>query len=131
MRKDIEIPKVEGVFCAAVNEFNQVHRTQDWNVYLINDKDVPLEMVLIVSRGYSADKETSLMRHKLEQLPAKSYAKVEFLHEDVLTLNNEFKVTFFEGNTMFEKTFLFRPNTINLKALQPIPLMQEKGVVVK
>ena len=41
------------------------------------------------------------------------------------------KVTFFEGNTMFEKTYLFRKNTINERALQTIPLMKVKGVLVK
>ena len=62
------------------------------------------------------------MRHKLDRLPAKSYAKIELMQEDVLQLNNEFKVTFFEGNTMFDKTYVFRKNTINEKALQAIPL---------
>lgn len=131
MKKDIQIPKVEAVFVAVVKEFNEVYKTEDWNAYLINNKDVDLEMVLIVSRGYSDTKETSVMRHKLEKLPAKSYAKIEWLQEDVLALNNEFKVTFFEGNQMLDKTYLFRKNTINEKALQTIPLMQVKGVLVK
>ena len=71
------------------------------------------------------------MRHKLEKLPAKSIAKIELMQDDVLQLNNEFKVTFFEGNKMFDKTYLFRKNTINEKALQPIPLMEVKGILVK
>lgn len=131
MKKDIEIPKVEGVYVAVVNEFNETHRTYDWNAYIINDKAIDLDMVLIVTKGYDAAKETSLMRHKLEKLPAKSYAKIEFLQDDVLALNNEFKVTFFEGSSMFDKTYLFRKNTINKKALQDIPLMNIKGVLVK
>ena len=88
-------------------------------------------MVLIVSKGYTEDKITTTMRHKLEKLPAKSYAKIELMQEDVLKLNNEFKVTFFEGNKMYDKTFLFRKNTINTKALQTIPLMSVKGILVK
>lgn len=131
MKKDIQIPKVKDVFVAVVKEFNEVYKTEDWNAYLINNKDVDLEMVLIVSRGYSDTKETSVMRHKLEKLPAKSYAKIEWLQEDVLVLNNEFKVTFFEGNQMFDKTYLFKKNTINENALQTLPLMQVKGVLVK
>ncbi|HLT54415.1 MAG TPA: hypothetical protein VKZ97_11000 [Flavobacteriaceae bacterium] len=131
MKKDIQIPKVEDVFVAVVKEFNEVYKTEDWNAYLINNKDVDLEVVLIVSRGYSDTKETSVMRHKLEKLPAKSYAKIEWLQEDVLALNNEFKVTFFEGNQMLDKTYLFRKNTINEKALQTLPFMQIKGVLVK
>ncbi len=131
MKKDIQIPKVEGVYLAVVNEFNDVYKTQDWNAYIINDKKVDLDIVLIVTNGYSDKKITSTFRKKLDKLPAKSYAKIELIQEELFALNNQFKVTFFEGNTMFEKTFLFRKNTINLKALQPIPLMKARGVLVK
>lgn len=131
MKKDIQIPKVEGVYIAVVNEFNQVYKTQDWNAYIINDKEVDLDMVLIVTNGYNKDKVTATFRKKLDVLPKKSYAKIELMTEELFALNNTFKVSFFEGNKMFDKTFLFRKNTINLKALQPIPLMEAKGILVK
>ena len=131
MKKDIQIPVVKDVYVAVVNEFNKEHRTYDWNAYIINDKDVDLDTVLIVTKGYNQDKITPVMRHTIKMLPARSYAKIEYLQEDVLNLNNEFKVTFFEGNQMFDKTYLFRKNTINKQALQKLPLMQEKGVLVK
>lgn len=131
MKKDIIIPKVDGVYVAIVNEYNDIYKTQDWNAYIINDMAVDLEMVIIVTSGYSQDKATSIFRKKLDKLPAKSYAKIELMQEDLFALNNQFQVTFFEGNTMFDKTYLFRKNTINLKALQTIPLMEAKGVLVK
>ena len=131
MKKDIIIPEVKDVYVAVVNEYNDIYKTQDWNAYIINDKDVDIEMVLIVTDGYSEKKMTSLFRKKLDVLPKKSYAKIELLQEDLFALNNQFKVTFFEGNKMFDKTFLFRKNTINPKALQNIPLMEAKGVLVK
>jgi hypothetical protein len=131
MKDDIKIPQVNGVYVAVVNEYNEIYNSHDWKAFIINNKDVDLEMVLIVSKGYTQDKETSLMRHKLEKLPKKSYAKIELMQEDVLALNNEFKVTFFEDNKMFDKTYLFRKNTINITALQPIPLMEARGVLVK
>jgi hypothetical protein len=131
MKKDIEIPKVEGVYMAVVNEYNDIYKTQDWNVYIINDKDVDLEVVLIVTSGYTEQKMTSVFRKKLDVLPKKSYAKIELMQEELFALNNQFKVTFFEGNTMFDKTYLFRKNTINLNALQQIPLMEAKGILLK
>jgi hypothetical protein len=131
MKKDIVIPEVKDVYIAVVNEFNKEHRTQDWNAYIINNRDVDLDTVLIVSKGYNQDKITPVMRHTIKMLPARSYAKIEYLQEDVLKLNNEFKVTFFQGNHMFDKTYLFRKNTINKNALQTLPLMQEKGVLLK
>ena len=130
MKKDIEIPKVEGVYIAVVNEYNDIYKTYDWNAYIINDKDVDLEVVLIVTSGYSKNKTTSVFRKKLDILPKKSYAKIEMMQEELFALNNEFKITFFEGNSMFDKTYLFRKNTINEKALRPVPLMKVKGVMV-
>ncbi|WAC00880.1 hypothetical protein N7U66_11580 [Lacinutrix neustonica] len=131
MKKDIDIPNVENVYIAIVNEYNDIYKTQDWNAYIINDKAVDLEMVLIVTSGYSEDKMTSIFRKKLELLPKKSYAKIELMQEDLFALNNQFKVSFFEGNKMFDKTYLFRKNTVHLKALQPLPLMKARGVLVK
>ncbi len=131
MKKDIHIPEVSDVFVAVVQEEHPEYKTNDWNAYIINNKNVDLDTVLIVSRGYSEHKVTPVMRHTIKLLPSRSYAKIEFLQNDVLALNNEFKVTFFEGNHMLDKTYLFRKNTINEKALQTIPLMQLKGVLVK
>ncbi len=131
MRKDIQVPEVTEVYVAVVQEVHPEYKTEDWNAYIINNKDVDLDTVLIVSRGYSEDKVTPVMRHTIKLLPARSYAKIEFMQNEVLSLNNEFKVTFFEGNQMLDKTYLFRKNTINSKSLQTIPLMQLKGVMVK
>ncbi|NQY05854.1 MAG: hypothetical protein HRT68_06540 [Flavobacteriaceae bacterium] len=129
MKKDIEIPEVTGVFVAAIREIHSEYKTNDWNVYIVNEQDIPIEMVLIVSRGYEKHLETSKMRHKLAQLPPKSFAKVEFLLDDVLALNNEFQVTYFADNKMYDKKFIFRKNTINMNALRAIPLVGKKGVM--
>ena len=65
MKKDIEIPKVEGVYVAIVNEYNDIYKTQDWNAYIINTKEVDLEMVLIVSTGYSDEKIETLRKTEI------------------------------------------------------------------
>ncbi|REG89596.1 hypothetical protein [Winogradskyella sediminis] len=131
MKKDIDIPEVKNVHVAVVQEKHLEYKTIDWNAYIINNSDTDLETVLIVSQGKSETKITPPMRHTIAKLPARSYAKIEFLQEKVLELNNTFKVTFFEGNKMFDKTYVFRKNTINEKALQTLPLMQLRGVLVK
>ena len=133
MKKDINIPKVTDVFMAVVKEYNNDFKCDDWNAYIINNKNVELEMVLIVSKGLDKNTlvETSHIRHKIEKLPAKSYAKVELMQPDILKLDNFFKVAFFEGNTMFDKTFLFKKHTINEGALRAIPLLNKKGILVK
>ena len=129
MKKDIHIPEVKDVYIAVVHDYNDDYKVYDWNAYIINDKAVGLEMVIIVTKGYSEAKKTATFRKKTELLPAKSFAKIELLLDDVLAINNRFDVSFFENNTVFEKSFEFRKNTINEKALQNIPLMNVKGVL--
>jgi hypothetical protein len=38
MKKDIQIPEVTGVEIAVVYEYNDVYKTDDWNVYIVNKK---------------------------------------------------------------------------------------------
>ena len=131
MKRDIKIPEVTNVEMAVVYEFNDIYNTNDWNVYIINKKEVDLEMMVIVSQGFSAEKTTSLLRKKVEKLPANSFAKIEFIQPELFKLNNRFQVTFFEGNILFEKTFLFKENTIKEGVLREIPELKKRGVLAK
>lgn len=131
MKKDIEIPEVKDVYVAAVKVFNKEFQVKEWNVYLINDSGEDIEMVLIVSKGHDKKKETSLMRHKIEKLPSKNFAKIEFLQEEVLALNNDFKISYFKDSKMFDKKFSFQKNSIKESAVQEIPVIPEKGVLAK
>ena len=62
MKKDIQIPNVTDVEIAVIYEFNDEYKTDDWNVYIINNKNVDLEQVLIVSQGFNNTKATSILR---------------------------------------------------------------------
>lgn len=131
MKKDIHVPKVENLFLAITLEYNSIFKTDDYYVYLINEKNVDLEMVLIVSKGFDQRKETSQMRHKIEKLPANSFAKIEWIQEDVLKLNNEFKVTFFENNKMFEKNFIVKKGDVKRDSLKGIEMLNKRGFIIK
>lgn len=133
MKKDIELPEVTNVFMAVVKEYNNEFKCEDWNAYIINNKNVDLEMVLIVSKGYDEDKllETAVLRHKIEKLPAQSYAKVELLQEDVLKLANFFNVTFFEDSKMYDKKYLFEKGIIKEGNLRNVPLLNKRGILIK
>lgn len=131
MKKDIQIPEVTGVEMAVVYEYNDIYKTDDWNIYIINKKDVDLEMVVIVSQGFSETKTTSLLRKKIDKLPANSFAKVEFIQPELFKLNNRFQVSFFEGNSLLDKTFLFEQNTIKEGALRMIPQLNKRGILSK
>ncbi len=131
MQKDISIPEVHNVHVAAVLEENKDFRSRDWNVYLINEGDFALETVLIVSKGYDGKDVTSTMRHSIKVLPARSFAKVEFMQDEVLKLTNEFSVSFFAEGKMFHKNFLFEKKSIKESRLEEIPVMPQKGIPAK
>lgn len=133
MKKDIVIPEIKNVFMAVVKEYNKEFQCDDWNVYLINDKEEDLEMAIIVSKGYDEEKliETSVMRKTLKELPAKSFAKIELIQPDLFKLTNFFNTTFFIGNTMYEKKFVFEKNTIKEGALRVIKQLSKEGVLAK
>ena len=133
MKEDIKIPEVTNVFMAVVKEYNEEFQCEGWNAYIINNKEVDLEMVLIVSKGYDEDKlsETSVMRHKIDKLPANSFARVELLQGEVLNISNFFNVTYFEGSQMFDKKYLFEKGTIKEGALRNIPLLNKRGILIK
>lgn len=131
MKKDIQIPEVTDVEMAIVYEFSDLYKTDDWNVYIINNKKVDLEMMVIVSQGFSETKTTSLIRKKLDKLPANSFAKIEFIQPELFKLNNRFQVTFFEGNTLYEKTFIFKENSVKEGALRMIKEIKKRGILAK
>ncbi|MFY7671858.1 hypothetical protein ACOSP6_12295 [Tenacibaculum sp. MEBiC06402] len=131
MRKDIEISEVTDLEMAVVLEPNETHDSDDWYVYLINKKNIDLDMVIIVSQGFSETKTTTVFRKKIDKLPTNSFVKVEMIHPDVFSLDNRFQVSFFEGNQIFEKTFQFDKNTIKEGNLRMISLLNKRGVLVK
>jgi hypothetical protein len=128
MKKDISIPKVKDVYIAAVNAQSQ-DKSVEWAVYLINDTGEDLETVIVVSEGYSETKKTSTLRKSIEKLPQKSYAKIELLQEELFEFTNKFKVSYFIGNVLYDKTFVFKPNTISSENLVSLPLIEHKGIL--
>jgi hypothetical protein len=129
LRKDIEIPEVKDVYVAAVYEQHPEYKTMDWNAYIINDRNDPLEMILIVTSGSNEKQITPAMRHSIKLLPAKYFAKIEFLQEKLLKLDNKFSISFFAEGKMYERTFKLPQNTVKESALTEIPIMNLKGIL--
>ncbi|SEC36757.1 hypothetical protein SAMN04489761_2795 [Tenacibaculum sp. MAR_2009_124] len=131
MKKDIHIPKVTDIEMAIALEYNEAHNVDEWIVYLINKKETPLEMVVIVSQGFSETKTTSVFRKKIDLLPGQSSAKIELIQPELFALDNRFQVTFFENNTLYDKTFLFKKDTIKENNLSNIKELNKQGIVCK
>jgi len=128
VKKDIEIPIVKDVYVAIIREWNEEFLDKDWNAYIINDRDIAIEMTMVVSKGYDGDRKTSIMRHNLGLIEPKSFKKIEVVQEDVLALNNEFFVTFFANGTLHDKRFVFEKNTVTESNLTTIPLIEKEGI---
>ena len=131
MKKDIHIPKVTGLEIAVIYEYNDVYKTNDWNIYIINNKNIDLEMIVVVSQGFSKTKTTSLLRKKLDKLPANSFAKVELIQEELFKLKNRFQVSFFESNQLKDKTFVLEQGSIKESKLKMIPEIKKRGILAK
>ncbi len=135
MKKDIIIPEVENVFLAAVSEWSDDFMEKVWNVYLINDSDFQLDAVMVVSKAFGTldgeMKKTSLLRHAFVEIPSVSVVKIEMVEKSVLALNNEFMVTFFIGNTLYDRKFFFKANFINEKNVEEVPILFVDGVIVR
>jgi len=135
MKADITIPKVENVFVAAVQEWSDDFMDKVWYVYLVNDSDFNLDGVMVVSKAFGTIdgemKKTSLLRHSFPSVPAVSVVKIEMLETNVLQLNNEFMVTYFIGDTLFDKKFIFRAQTITPDYVEEVPILFVDGVIVR
>ncbi|MFC4689060.1 hypothetical protein [Dokdonia sp. PRO95] len=129
MRKDIIIPEVKDVYIAAVQEMHEEFKTLDWNAYIINDGLAPLEMVLLTVQGYNDKQMTTHTRHTIKVLPAKGFAKIEFMQEDIFKLDNFYSVTYFLDNKMYEKRFEFPAHTIKAESAVALPVMDKDGVL--
>jgi hypothetical protein len=134
MKSDITIPEVENVFLAAVQEWSDDFMEKVWYTYLINDSDFQLDSVMVVSKAFGTIdgemKKTSLLRHAFMEVPAVSVVKIEMIEKSVLALNNEFMVTYFIGNTLYDKKFIFKANSIDETAVEEVPLLFVDGVIV-
>ena len=106
-----------------------------WFIYLVNDSDFNLDSVMVVSKAFGTIdgemKKTSLLRHAFVEIPAVSVVKVEMLEKSVTTLNNEFMVTFFIGNTLYDKKFIFNANSISENNVEEVPILFVDGVIVR
>ena len=134
MKKDIIPPIVKDVAVAIVKEKNELDETV-WNSYLINLKDEELEGVLVTSVGYGDMNEkkvkTSTLRHFLDVVSPQSFKKIEPIMDNVFGLNNEFWVSFYVNKVMYDKKYIFLPETIKEEYLTTIPIIDKKGVLIK
>jgi hypothetical protein len=136
MKEELQGPKVTQAAVAVVEELNELGEPV-FNVYLLNFYEVELEGVLVSSVGYAVHHETeeqvktSMLRHNLENVPPRSFKKIEPIIEDVFGLNNEYWVSFWMNDAMYDKKFIFLQETIKEDNFVQIPLINKPGVMIR
>ncbi|MGD1843656.1 MAG: hypothetical protein ACFB0B_22600 [Thermonemataceae bacterium] len=132
MKKDIEFPKVVGVKVAIVKKINELNQEQ-WYAYLINTNDFGLDNVLITSQGYGEiegeKRKTSTLRHLIEYVAPESHALIEPIDPVVFQLCSEYWVSYYIDRQIFDKKFIFLPETIIEDNLIEIKQLSLKGIL--
>lgn len=133
MKEDLPINIVADISIAVVLE-SESPDGKVWNVYLVNEKKVPIKNVMVSSKGYGMkdDKEvkTSVLRHFIGDIDPADYAKIEAIDEQVFGLTNEYWLSYYIDGTIYDKKYIFLPESIIDDNLIRVPVLNKPGVVI-
>ncbi len=133
MKKDLPENKVENIAIAVVLE-EENPTSKIYKVYLLNLKNIPIDTVLVSSRGYGLkdgkEVKTSILRHMIGTIEANDYAMIEIIDEQVFGLNNEYWLSYYVGKEIFDKKFIFLPESIIESNFIKIPILNKPGVMI-
>lgn len=131
MKKDIDFEPVTSVKLAIAKE--ETSSGVEWSVYLINLNLIELKTVMITSKGYGEvngeSRKTSTLRHMVEEVGSQSIAKIESIDPSVFVLNNEFWVSYYILDKIFDKKFIFTSGSFDESFIQMIPELGLKGIL--
>ncbi|HEY8401968.1 MAG TPA: hypothetical protein VIK89_11935 [Cytophagaceae bacterium] len=132
MKKDIPFLPVEGVCIAITRQLDEINNPI-WEVHLINNNDFNLQNILVSSKGYGTkdgeEQKTSVLRHHIPELGPKSTALIEPIDPAVFHLYNEYWLSYFIDHQIFDKKFIFVPDTIIEENLVYIPILDQEGIL--
>ena len=67
----------------------------------------------------------------LGNVDKRSFKPFELINEAVFGLSNEFLVTYYIDEVIYDKKYIFLPDSIQEKHFTTIPLLKKKGVLIK
>jgi len=134
MKKDLPENIVEDVAMAVVL-LGETPELRNWTVYLINLKDAEINNVLISSKGYGEKDgkmvKTSVLRHFLGDVAGRSFKGVEAIDSEVFGLTNEYWLSYYIDGVIYDKKFIFLPESIVDENLIHVPLVDSPGVMIR
>ncbi|HAI75070.1 MAG TPA: hypothetical protein DCM08_02390 [Microscillaceae bacterium] len=132
MKKDIDFPPVEGV-SVAIARNKTPDGSFEWRVYLLNHNGYALKNVLITSKGYGLkdgeSQKTSTLRHLIDEVEANSFSIIERIDPSVFHLCSEYWVSYYIGVKIYDKKFIFLPESIIESNLFTIEMLDLEGVL--
>jgi hypothetical protein len=133
MIKDLPENTVKDIAIAVALE-KESAESKLWYVYLINLKNELIENVLITSRGYGEKNgekvKTSVLRHMFPKVESKAFKLIEPIDEQTFGLNNEYWLSYYIGNNIYDKKFIFLPESIVDGNFIKIPVINKPGVMI-
>ena len=136
MKKDIPFIPVVGVSVVIVpaDEHLPAAAQTIWQVYWLNENDFALKNVIVNANGYGVSEagekiRTSSLRHLFAEVPPHTAVPVEPLDSSLFHLNNQYWVSYFRGAQVFDKKFIFVPDSIVTANLTPVALLQRAGIL--
>lgn len=133
MIKDLPENNVTDIAVAVALEGENV-QSKIFHVYLINLKNELLENVLITSKGYGEKDgeqvKTSTLRHMFPMVEANSYKQIELIDEQTFGLANEYWLSYYIGNQIYDKKFIFLPESIIDTNFIKLPIVNKPGVMI-
>jgi len=133
MIKDLPKNEVTDIGIAVVLE-EEFATEKSWKVYLLNLKKEEIKNVLVSSKGYGPyqgeEVKTSVLRHFLGDMKPLTYKVIEAIQEDLFSINNEFLLSYYIGDTIFDKKFVFVTESVVESNFIRIPLVNKPGVMI-
>lgn len=134
MIKDLPENNVTDIAVAVALEGENAE-SKTFHVYLINLKKEPIENVLITSKGYGEKNgeqvKTSTLRHMFPVVENGGYKQIEMIDEQTFGLNNEYWVSYYIGKQIYDKKFIFLPESIIDANFIKLPVVNKPGVMIR
>lgn len=135
MKKDIPNLKVEELAIAIVPRVATADEDAMWDTYLLNFRAVPIQNVLVNSKGYGEVRgetlRTTILRHFFEEIGPERAMLIEPIQAKLFDLTNEYWVSFTFDGHMYDKKYVFVRGSINEENFTTIPFIEEKGVMIR
>jgi hypothetical protein len=135
MKEELLGPKVENVGVAVIQSINEENE-KEYTVYLISLRDDIMEGIIVASTGYGENTttgekiKTSTLRHGIEVLLPNEIAKIEPIMPEVFGLSNEYWVSFWVEEVLYDKRFVFPAESLIEENFKYLDAFKRKGVLL-